>query len=69
MTERTAGLLTSGGPTAVKTLIEMQQDAAAPAAVRRGAARDVLEMGIRYRESADLETRIASLEEHIHQGR
>src|ERR1700741_389100 len=60
--ERTAGLFTGAGPTSVKTWIELQQDAATPAPVRRGAARDVLEMGIRYREIANLETRIATLE-------
>jgi hypothetical protein len=36
-----------------------------PAAVRRGSARDVLEFGIKYREAADLEQRVAALEERL----
>src|SRR5262249_6736792 len=69
MVARTAGLLTGAGLGAVKTLVDLQQDAAAPAPVRRGAARDVLEMGLRYREVANLEVRLAALEERFDQGR
>jgi hypothetical protein len=63
MVERTAGMLTGGGLSAVKTLVDLQQDAAVNAHVRRRAARDVLELGIKLRETADLEQRIAALEE------
>ncbi len=65
--ERTSGLLTGGGLLSVKTLVDLQQDASTPASVRRGAARDVLEMGVRYREHADLEARVAALEKHSRQ--
>jgi hypothetical protein len=39
------------------------QKAPTPPAVRLGAARAVLELGIKVRELADLETRIAVLEQ------
>jgi len=42
---RTAGMLTGAAVGSVKTLVDLQQDASVPAAVRRGAARDVLENG------------------------
>jgi hypothetical protein len=62
MVQRTAGMLGGAGLAAVKTLVDLQ-DAAVPPAVRRGAARDVLELAIKYRETADLEQRVAALEE------
>src|SRR5262249_53242907 len=63
LVQRTAGMLTGAGLGAVKTLVDVQQDATVPPAVRRGAARDVLELAIKYRETADLEQRVAVLEE------
>jgi hypothetical protein len=65
MVQRTAGMLTGAGMGSVKTLVELQQDATAPAAVRRGAARDVLELGVKYRDNADLEQRVATLEQRL----
>jgi hypothetical protein len=65
LVQRTAGMLSGAGLGAVKTLVDLQQDASVPAAVRRGSARDVLEFGIKYREAADLEQRIAALEERL----
>jgi hypothetical protein len=65
MVQRTAGMLTGAGMGSVKTLVELQQDATAPAAVRRGAARDVLELGVKYRDNADLEQRVAALEQRL----
>ncbi len=62
--ERITGLLTGGGLLSVKTLIDLQQDAATSPSVRRGAARDVLAMGIRYRDQ-DLEARVAELENRM----
>ena len=41
----------------------------APASVRRGAARDVLEMAVKYRESTEIEQRVAALEERLSQAR
>ncbi len=65
MVQRTAGMLTGAGLGAVKTLVDLQQDGAVSATVRRRAARDVLELAIRYRETADLEERVATLEEGL----
>jgi hypothetical protein len=50
---------------AVKTLVDLQQDAAVSPSVRRACARDVLEIGSRLREQADLEVRLAALEERM----
>jgi hypothetical protein len=61
--QRTAGMLTGAGLGSVKTLVDLQQDMAVAAGVRRRAARDVIELGIKLRETADLEQRIAVLEE------
>ena len=62
---RTAGMLTGAALGSVKTLVDLQQDVAVPAGVRRGAARDVLEMAVKYRESAQMEQRVAALEDRL----
>jgi hypothetical protein len=62
---RTAGMLTGAAVGSVKTLVDLQQDASVPAAVRRGAARDVLEMAVKYRESAEMEQRVAAIEDRL----
>jgi hypothetical protein len=62
MVQRTAGALTAAATEAVRTLLELQKGNAPPA-VRLGAARAVLEIGAKLRESADLEARVAALEE------
>ena len=62
---RTGGMLTGATLVSVKTLVDLQQDAAVPAAVRRGAARDVLELAVKYRESTGTEQRVAALEERL----
>jgi len=62
MVQRTAGMLTGAGLGAVKTLVDLQQDASVPPATWRGAARDVLQLAIKYRETAELEQRVAALE-------
>jgi HEAT repeat protein len=64
MVQRAAGLLTAAAVEAVKTLLELQKSST-PAAVRLGAARAVLEIGIRLRESADLEARLSALEARL----
>jgi len=53
MVQRTAGLLTAAGLGSVKTLVDLQNDVAVAAGVRRRSARDILEMGLKLRESAD----------------
>jgi hypothetical protein len=63
LVKRTAGLLTGAAMGSVKVLVELQQDVATPPAVRRGAARDILELGMRFRESTDQEERISALEQ------
>jgi hypothetical protein len=68
MVQRTAGLLTGAGMGSVKTLVDLQQDVAVPATVRRRSARDILEMGVKLRESADLEQRLADLEARLAAG-
>src|SRR5438034_3274293 len=62
MVQRTLGMLTGAGMTSVKTLVDLQQDAAVTPGVRRRAARDVLELAMRYREGGTWEERIAALE-------
>jgi hypothetical protein len=62
MVKRTAGMLTAASMEAVKTLLELQK-VSVPAAVRLGAARSVLEIGIKVREVADLEERLSALEQ------
>jgi hypothetical protein len=66
MVQRTAAMLTAAGLESVKTLLELQR-AAHPPAVRLGAARAVLDSGIKVREVADLEERLAALEEQASQ--
>jgi hypothetical protein len=62
MVQRTAGALTAAHTEAVRTLLELMR-APAKDNVRLGAARSVLEIGMKVREVADLEERLAALEE------
>jgi hypothetical protein len=64
MVQRTAGMLSASAMEAVKTLLSLQQ-MAVPAAVRLGAARAILEIGIKIREAANLEQRLANLEQQM----
>ena len=66
MVQRTAGALTAAATEAVRTLLELQKPSAPPA-VRLGAARSVLEIGMKVREVADLEERLVALEESLAQ--
>jgi hypothetical protein len=61
MVQRAANMLTAASMEAVKTLLALQQTSV-PAAVRLGAARTVLEMGVKLRETVELTERIAALE-------
>ena len=61
MAQRTGSMLTAAGMEAVKTLISLQ-DGGIAAPVRPGAARTVLEFGIRMRVNNELVERIAALE-------
>jgi predicted trehalose synthase len=64
MVQRATGMLTASAMEAVKTLLDLQK-ASTPAAVRLGAARTILEIGIKLRETAELEERIAALEAQL----
>jgi hypothetical protein len=62
MVVRTMGALTAASTEAVRTLLAWQKELA-PAAVRLGAARSVLEIGMKLREIVELEKRVGELEE------
>ena len=62
MVQRTSGLLTAAGTEAIKTLVALMQPSNS-GSVRLGAARAVLEIGTKLRESVELEQRIAALEQ------
>jgi hypothetical protein len=62
MVQRTASMLTASGMESVKTLLELQKSSNT-GSVRLGAARAVLEIGMKAREFAELEERLTSLEE------
>jgi hypothetical protein len=59
--QRSAGMLTAAATKAVQTLLSLQKEGVSPN-VRLGAARAVLEIGIKVREITDLEARLAALE-------
>ena len=62
---RTSGMLSGAALGAIKTLVDLQQDVSVPAAVRRGAARDLLEMNVKYRDVTEIEQRVAALEDRL----
>ncbi len=64
MVQRPAGTLTAAASEAVRTLLELIKSTA-PAAVRLGASRSVLEIGMKVRELAELEERLATLEDRL----
>jgi hypothetical protein len=64
MVQRTAGALTAAATEAVRTLLELQK-ATQPGAVRLGAARSILELGLKFRETAELAERLAAVEAQL----
>jgi hypothetical protein len=62
--QRTAGTMTAAATEAVRTLLELLKPAAPPP-VRLGAAKAVLEIGVKLREIAEVEERLAALEERL----
>ena len=64
LVERAAGMLTAASLESVKTLLELQKPAV-PHATRLGAARSILEIGVRLRESAELERRLFEVEQRL----
>ena len=64
MVSRTSGTLTAAAGEAVRTLLELLKNPTS-SAVRLGAARAVLELGMKLREVAELEARLTVLEQHL----
>jgi hypothetical protein len=64
MVQRAAAMLTAAASEAVRTLLSLQKESVS-AAVRLGAARAILEIGLKMREVVELEARIALLEEQF----
>ncbi len=64
MVRRSAGLLSAASREAVWTLLVLMKDTAPPA-TRLGAAKSVLEIGLKIRELAELEAEVRELEEKV----
>jgi hypothetical protein len=64
MVSRTSGTLTAAAGEAVRTLLELLKNLTS-SSVRLGAARAVLELGMKLREAAELEARLTVLEQHL----
>ena len=64
MVNRATGMLSAASMEAVKTLLGLMQGNTT-AASRLGAARAVLEMGIKLRQSTELEERMTKIEERL----
>jgi hypothetical protein len=62
MLGRTTAALTAAATEAVRTLLDLQKSGV-QAAVRLGAARAILEIGLKLRENVELEARVAALED------
>ena len=62
MVRRASSMLTASAMESVKTLLDLQKPAQPPA-VRLGAARSVLEIGIKLRQLVELEQEMAELQE------
>jgi hypothetical protein len=64
MVQRSTAMLTAAALEAVKTLVELE-GSVMPAPVRLGAARAILELGGKLRESTELAERLAALEQQM----
>jgi hypothetical protein len=64
MVQRAAGTLTAAANEAVRALVELLKGTSTPS-TRLGAARAVLELGMKVREVAELEVRLAAIEERF----
>jgi hypothetical protein len=64
MVQRASGALTAAGTESVRTLLDLQRPSVPPA-TRLGAAKATLELGMKVRETAELEQRLAALEEQV----
>src|SRR5262245_6372003 len=61
MLQRAVAMLTAAAQEGIRSLVDLQNESTPPA-VRRSAARDILEMGMRLRVAAELEKRLIALE-------
>jgi hypothetical protein len=64
MVQRAVGMVTAAMAESVKTLIVLQKETV-PHSSRLGAARTMLEIGLKLREQNDLEQRLATLEAQV----
>lgn len=64
MVRRSAGLLSAAAGQAVQTLLELMRSPSPPT-VRLGAAKAVLEIGLKVRELAELEAEVRELEAKV----
>jgi hypothetical protein len=64
MVRRVAGMLTAAGIASIKTFTTLQ-DSAQSESVRLGAARAIIELGCKVRESAELTERLAAVEARL----
>src|SRR5580658_7548497 len=62
--KRSTDMLTAANLEAIKTLLDLQKQGT-PAAIRLGAARSIIELGMRLRETSDLAERLAAVEEQL----
>ncbi len=68
MVQRTAGVMIAAATEAVKTLLSLMKPEIPPA-VRLGASRAVIELGLKVKEVSDLEARLVALEEQLGEGK
>src|SRR5262249_44274482 len=61
MLQRAVAMITAAAQEGIRSLVDLQNESPPPA-VRRSAVRDILEMGMRLREAAELEKRLIALE-------
>ena len=66
MVERSSSMLTAASMEAVKTLLSLMESHA-PHSSRLGAAKAVLELGVRLRDLTEIEQRLAALEGEVEQ--
>jgi hypothetical protein len=66
MVQRATGMLTAATLEAVKTLLALQAPVTPPSS-RLGAARTIIELGLKLREETDLVERFAALEKRMEQ--
>jgi hypothetical protein len=64
MVQRSAGMLTAAAGEAVRTLLGLFKESSPPT-VRLGAARAILEVGMKIRQMAELEAQMRDLEEQV----